>query len=106
MGRRPGVAPHDEVGIAQARSIDSGIGDLVSQPIAGASQPLRSGVVCPRTPWGLAAIRGIDKVLGTPAGAAMLRESAEDWLTPETRKVYGARMDAFFKKRAQASTIR
>jgi uncharacterized protein (TIGR02285 family) len=95
-----------EVGIAQARSMDANIGDLISQPIAGASKPLLSGVVCPRTPWGLAAIQGIDKVLGTPAGAAMLRESAGDWLTPETRQIYGARMDAFFKSRATPSVIR
>ncbi len=95
-----------EVGIAQARRSVPNFGDLVSQPIAGASQPLLSGVVCPRTPWGFAAIQGIDKVLGTPEGAAMLRDSAADWLTPETRRVYGARMETFFKNRAKPSEIR
>ncbi|MCV2350171.1 TIGR02285 family protein [Paucibacter sp. Y2R2-4] len=95
-----------EVGIAQARRSVPNFADLVSQPIAGASQPLLSGVVCPRTPWGLAAIQGIDKILGTPEAAAMLRESAAEWLTPETRRVYGARMEVFFKNRAKPSVIR
>jgi len=31
----------------------------------------------------------------------MLRESAEVWLTAETRKIHGTRMDSFFKQRAK-----
>ncbi len=79
---------------------------LTSVPIQGASQPLPVGVACPRSPWGLAAIRGVDAVLGTPAGAAMLRESLERWITPEVRLVYGTRIDAFYKERAKPSVIR
>ena len=65
------------------------LGQLVSQAIAGASEPTHAGVACPRNAWGRAAIQGIDKVLGTPAGAAMLKEVAERWLTPEARQHYG-----------------
>ena len=34
-------------------------------------------------------------LLGTAAGATMLRESLERWLTPEARQLYGNRIDAF-----------
>jgi len=105
MGRADYTIGYD-VALSQARVVDARLGDLLTQPIAGASEPMLAGVACPRTPWGLAAIRGIDKVLGTPAGAAMLRESAERWLTPEARQLYSARMDAFYKERAKPSLIR
>lgn len=79
---------------------------LTSVPIAGASAPVRAGVACPRTAWGLAAIQHIDKLLSTPAGVAMLREETERWLTPETRQRYGARIDEFYRERARPSLIR
>jgi uncharacterized protein (TIGR02285 family) len=74
---------------------------LQSLPIQGASEPVMGAVACPRTPWGLAAIRGIDRAMGSPAGATMLRESLQRWLTPEARAHYGARMDAFYRERAR-----
>ena len=74
---------------------------LQSLPIQGASEPVMGAVACPRTPWGLAAIRGIDRILGSPAGAAMLRDSLQRWLTPEARAHYGAQMDAFYRERAK-----
>lgn len=79
---------------------------LVSLPIRGASELIAAGVACPRNAWGLAAIHEIDKRLGTPAGAAMLRESFERWLTPELRQRYGAKIDAFYKERAKPAVIR
>ena len=78
---------------------------LMSLPIQGASEPLQAGVACPRNAWGLAVIREIDKRLATAAGVAMLRQSAERWLTPEMRKHYGPRIDAFYKERAKPSVI-
>ena len=79
---------------------------LASQAIAGADQLVRAGIACPRTPWGLAAIRGIDRVLGTPAGSALLKNQALHWLTPEARQRYGAQFDAFYRERAKPSVIR
>ena len=78
----------------------------MSLPIQGASEPMQAGVACPRNAWGLAAIQEIDKRLGTPAGAAMLRESFERWLTPEVRQHYGTRIDAFYRERAKPSVVR
>lgn len=79
--------------------------DLVSVPIQGASELVMAGIACPRTPWGLAAIRGIDKAYGRPEGAANLREGLMHWLTPETKAHYAARLDAFYRERAKPSRI-
>ena len=94
-----------DIAIVEARAHNPA-SQLFSLPIAGASAPVPAGVACPRTPWGLAAIRGIDRALGTPGGAAMLREITERWLTPESRQHYAARLDAFYKERARPSVIR
>lgn len=95
-----------DAALSQDRESNPLLNQLVTQAIAGASEPVLVGVACPRTAWGLAAIQGIDQVLGTLAGAAMLRQVAERWLTPETRQLYGARLDAFYKERAKPSVIR
>lgn len=79
--------------------------DLVSVPIQGASELVMAGIACPRTPWGLAAIRGIDTAFGRPEGAASLRAGLMRWLTPETRAHYAARFDAFYKERSKPSRI-
>ncbi|OWQ44795.1 hypothetical protein CDL60_23250 [Roseateles noduli] len=79
--------------------------DLVSVPIQGASDLVMAGIACPRTAWGLAAIRGIDKAYGRPEGAANLREGLMRWLTPETKAHYAARFDAFYRERAKPSRI-
>jgi uncharacterized protein (TIGR02285 family) len=74
---------------------------LTGLPIRGATEPVISGVACPRTPWGQAAIRKIDAVLGTPDGAAMLRETLFTHLTAETRRQYRDAFDSFFQRRSQ-----
>lgn len=79
--------------------------DLVTVPIQGASELVMAGIACPRTPWGLAAIRGIDRAYGRPEGAASLREGLMRWLTPETKAHYAARFDAFYRERAKPSRI-
>jgi len=94
-----------DMALSVGREAHPRLDELQSLPIQGASAPMYVGVACPRTAWGLAAIREIDKRLGTPAGAAMLRESFERWATPEVRLRYGARMDAFYKERAKPSLI-
>ncbi|MFG6485164.1 hypothetical protein ACG04R_00695 [Roseateles sp. BYS78W] len=74
---------------------------LAVLPIKGATSPVPSGVACPRTPWGHAAIRLIDQALGTPEGAAMLREALFISLPADTRRVYRDALDAHFQRRAR-----
>lgn len=74
---------------------------LAALPIKGASDPVVSGIACPRTPWGQAAIRLIDAALGTPEGAAMLRDTLRVSLPPDTQRAYRDAWDGFFKQRAR-----
>jgi len=70
---------------------------LTSESIAGASAPILAGVACPRTPWGLAVIRRVDKIASTPEAVAVLRHEAESWLTPELRRRYAAQIEDFYR---------
>ncbi|MBW8845241.1 MAG: hypothetical protein JF607_09735 [Burkholderiales bacterium] len=74
---------------------------LAALPVKGASDPVVSGVACPRTRWGHAAIRLIDAALGTPEGAALLRDTLRVSLPPDTQRAYREAWDAFFKLRAR-----
>ncbi|MFY7863700.1 hypothetical protein [Roseateles sp.] len=74
---------------------------FVALPIQGATQALRIGIACPRTPWGLAAIRAIDQALGTAAGSALLRASIEEAFGPEALKRYGAQVEQFYLRRSK-----
>lgn len=74
---------------------------LVALPIQGATTPIVSGVACPRTPWGHAAIRRIDHALGTAEGAAMLKESLLVQLSPDTQRTYAEALSSFFQRRSQ-----
>lgn len=78
-----------------------GEAQLAALPIQGASDPVVSGIACPRTPWGRAAIRLIDRALGTPEGAAMLRDTLSISLPPDTRQAYRDAWDTFFRQRAR-----
>lgn len=77
------------------------VAGLATLPLKGAMDPVISGVACPRTPWGQAAIRRIDAVLGTPEGAALLRDILMSELPPDSRRQYREAFDAFFQRRAQ-----
>lgn len=77
------------------------VAGLALLPIRGNTEMVTSGVACPKTPWGLAAIRRIDAVLGTPEGAAMLRETLLSELPADSRRSYRDAIDAFFQRRAQ-----
>ncbi len=79
--------------------------DLVSVPIQGASDLVMAGIACPRTPWGLQAIRGINRALGRPEAAASLRRGLMRWLTPETQAHYAAQFDAFYRERSRPAKI-
>lgn len=77
------------------------VAGLALLPIRGNTELVTSGIACPRTPWGQAAIRRIDAVLGTPEGAALLRETLLSELPADSRRTYRDALDAFFQRRAQ-----
>lgn len=71
-------------------------------PVLGADQLVVTSVACPRTPWGLAAIERIDRILATPEGATALAKAQYRWMTPDTLQRYQPQMDEFFRKLARA----
>ena len=73
---------------------------LTALPVKGAGEPVAAGVACPRTPWGLAAIRLIDATFGTPEGAAMLREALQASLPVDTQRAYREAFDIHFQRRS------
>jgi uncharacterized protein (TIGR02285 family) len=79
--------------------------DLVTVPIVGASDLVMAGIACPRTAWGWSAIRGLDRALGRPEGAATLRKGLMRWLTPETQVHYATQFDQFYRERARPSRL-
>ncbi len=79
--------------------------DLMTVPIRGASDLVMAGIACPRTPWGWSAIKGIDRALGRPEGAATLRRGLMRWITPETRAHYASQLDQFYRERAKPSRL-
>jgi len=93
-------------GLQQMRQRNLGAEQFTSLPIQGATEAPVAGIACPRTPWGLAAIRAIDQVIGTPAGAAELRRSTIDWLSPEAQQRMATQIKQFYQRRAQPSDPR
>lgn len=103
QGRADYTLDYPNVLVANA---SDGPGDmpLSALPIKGASEAVTSGIACPRTPWGRAAIRLIDTALGTPEGAALLRDTLSVSLPPDTQRAYRDAWDGFFKQRARATS--
>lgn len=79
------------------------IDELTTVPIQGAAEPLRVGIACPRTAWGLAAVKRVDAALGSPEGAALLRQMMVQQLTPQTRQRYALQFEAFYAARSRPS---
>lgn len=100
QGRADYALEFPNVLVAAARGQPE-VAALATLPIRGATDPVISGVACPRTPWGQAAIRRIDAVLGTPEGAAMLREGLMAELPADSRRQYRDLIDPFFRARSQ-----
>ncbi|HEY8877626.1 MAG TPA: hypothetical protein VIN03_08700 [Roseateles sp.] len=98
QGRADYTIDYPNVLVASRSAVD---GALAALPIQGAGEAVVSGIACPRTPWGQAAIRLIDTALGTPEGAAMLRDTLRVSLPLDTQQVYRDAWDAFFKQRAR-----
>ena len=100
QGRADYTLDYPNVLVASATDA-SGDTPLAALPVKGASDPVVSGIACPRTPWGHAAIRFIDAALGTPEGAAMLRDTLRISLPADTQRAYREAWDAFFRQRAR-----
>ena len=83
---------------AAARAAPISMADLVSVPIDGYSEPVVSGIACPKTPWGRRTVEHIERVLGSPAGRQFLREEFMSHLSAEAKLRYAARVDAFYAK--------
>ncbi len=79
--------------------------DLVGLPIRGHSKLVVSGVACPRTPWGRAAIQLIDRVLSTTATAAMLRTHLAAEMTADDLRRYHDALDEFFRRRSRPTVF-
>ena len=76
---------------------------LATVPIAGSGAPVTVGFACPRTAWGRAAILRIDRILGTPEGAAALVRAQSSWQTESSRRRYAADTAEFARLRARPS---
>ncbi|MDT8998457.1 hypothetical protein RQP53_04115 [Paucibacter sp. APW11] len=87
--------------LEQMRRRELAADDFVGLPIQGSTAPLVLGIACPRTPWGLAAIRTIDRTLGTPAGAEMLRQTGRAWLDADTAERLRPQFDEFYLRRSK-----
>ncbi len=74
-------------------------------PIEGATALAPSGVACPRTPWGWAAMQRIDKALSAPDSVALLRRIQDKYLPEAERKRYAAELQAFFRARTQPMAV-
>ncbi|MEJ5999281.1 hypothetical protein [Paucibacter soli] len=75
--------------------------ELSSLPLKEADEWETGYMVCPRTPWGLAAVTAIDKAIRQACAAASFREAYLRWLPPSMRQPRQAAMDAFCDARAQ-----
>ena len=62
------------------------------------SEPVVSGIACPRTPWGSRTIEHIERVLGSATGRQFLRDEFLSHLSVDAKARYGARVDAFYAK--------
>lgn len=69
--------------------------------IDGATELAPAGVACPRTPWGLAAMRRIDAALSAPESVAALRIIQERYMPEAERRRHAAELQAFFNARSR-----
>lgn len=77
------------------------IGQLHTVPVAQNNKPMRAGIACPRTAWGLAAARRIDRIVGTREGAAATIAAQNRWHTQATQQRYAAQISEFQQLRSR-----
>jgi len=98
LGRGDYTIEYDFVLAAQREQLPL-LQKLETAPIQGASEMLMSGVACPRNDWGRAVIAKVERILGRREALTQTQRSFEAWMTPQARRFYGARMDAFLAER-------
>jgi len=76
---------------------------LVTAPIQGAGEMLLSGVACPRNEWGRAVIAKVERILASREALMLLKSNFDAWMTPQSRRFYAAKLDAFHAERLRAA---
>lgn len=74
---------------------------LSSVPLKEAGEWEIGYMVCPRSPWGLAAITAIDQAIRQASHTASFREAYLRWLPQPLRRARQGATDAFYDARAQ-----
>lgn len=82
--------------------VDPHFQELAALPIAEERQLGRSGISCPRTPWGRAMIARIDALMPALVASASYRTAHEKWLLDDERKALRQQIDDFYRLRSQA----
>ncbi len=77
------------------------IGALKTVPIAQNNKPMLGGIACPRNAWGMATVKRIDQIVGTPEGAAAMIKAQNSWHTPASQQRYAAQISEFQRQRAK-----
>ncbi|WP_047249614.1 TIGR02285 family protein [Chromobacterium subtsugae] len=72
---------------------------LAGLPIAGAAL-IPVGIACPRTEWGLQAIRKIDALLAQAVADPAYRAAQASWASPASLQRYKAGLDRFYQQRS------
>lgn len=77
------------------------IGALKTVPIAQNNKPMLGGIACPRNAWGMATVKHIDQLVGTPEGAAAMVKAQNSWHTQASQQRYAAQINEFQRQRAK-----
>ncbi len=96
------VIEHD----AALAALGARAGEFRSLPILGASDMLRVGIACPRTPWGRSVIEAIDASLATAAAQSTLHELQTRMVSPDLRRHHAKAIAAFEAARGRATPRR
>jgi uncharacterized protein (TIGR02285 family) len=77
------------------------IGALKTVPIAQNNKPMLGGIACPRNAWGMATVKRIDQIVGTPEGAAAMIKAQNSWHTKASQQRYATQINEFQRQRAK-----
>lgn len=72
--------------------------ELVTLPIEGHTDPILSGVACPKNEWGQRVAARANEVLAQPQARRLLKDELLNRLSPNARVRYGGRIEAFYAR--------